>query len=43
MGRGFDPWSEKIPQAEGQQSLCATTTESMCPRGHAPQQEKPPQ
>ncbi|XP_073657615.1 interleukin-2 receptor subunit alpha isoform X2 [Tursiops truncatus] len=26
-GHGFDPWSEKIPQAAGQLSLCATTTE----------------
>jgi len=38
---GLIPAGE-IPQAEGQQSWCATTTESMCPSPHAPQ-EKPGQ
>ena len=28
-GRGFDPWSGKIPHAMGQLTLCATTTEPM--------------
>ena len=32
----------EIPHAEGQRSWCATTTESMCPSPHAPQ-EKPGQ
>ena len=32
---GLDPWSGKIPHAMGQLSLCATTTESECPRTHA--------
>ena len=39
----FDPWSGKIPHAAGHLSLCTTTTESMHPRAHALQQEKPPQ
>ena len=37
----FDPWSRKIPCAERQLSLGATTTEPMHSRAHAPQQEKP--
>ena len=30
-GRGFDPWSRKIPHAVGQLSLCAITTEACVP------------
>ena len=33
----------KIPHAEEQLSLRATTTKLPCPRACAPQQEKPPQ
>ena len=40
---GFDPWSRKIPRAERQLSLWATTMEPMHSRAHTLQQEKPPQ
>ena len=40
---GFDPGSGKIPHGEEQLSPCTTTTEPMCPRARALQQEKPPQ
>ena len=42
-GHWFDPWSGKIPHAIGQQSQCTTTTEPMCCKARALQQEKPPQ
>ena len=54
-GRGFEPWSGKIPHATEQLSPCATTTEppleslrattteARVPRARAEQQEKPPQ
>ena len=29
-GHGFDPWSENIPHASGQQSPCTATTEPTC-------------
>ena len=53
-GRGFKPWSGKIPLAAGQlgpcatatepalRSLWATTTEARGPGAHAPQQERLP-
>ena len=47
-GHGFSSWSGKIPQAVQQLSPRTTTAEStpqllkpLCPRAHAPQQEKP--
>ena len=39
----FNPWCRTMPYATGQLSLFSTTPEPMCPRTHAPQQEKPPQ
>ena len=48
-GHGFDPWSRRIPHAEGQLglhsttlSLGAVTAEAHAPGAHALQQEKPP-
>ena len=38
---GFDPWFRKMPCAERQLSLGATSTEPMHSRAHALQQEKP--
>ena len=40
-GTRFDPWSGKIPHAEGQLSVYTATTE-VHSQAYAPQQEKPP-
>ena len=54
-GRGFEPWSGRIPHAVKRPSPCTTTTEPVLwspwattaeahvPRAHPPREEKPPQ
>ena len=36
-----DPWSGKIPLAWGNKAHTSQLLKPMCPRAHAPQQEKP--
>ena len=39
-GRGFDPWSGKLPRASEQLGLCAAAAEGCMLRSRAPQREK---
>ena len=43
QGTGFDPWSGKIPHAEGQLSCIAQLLKSTLSHACALQQKKPPQ